>query len=125
MESPKKDVTEKIKRVIKESGYFQKDFAKKFGLGASVITQWMSGSRNPSLASLRKIAAATGKPLSYFFENYQEIKEHSNNVTQTVDVVVSHTETALLKKDAEIELLKKNNELLKKDYRITEERQGK
>ncbi|MCA6072385.1 MAG: helix-turn-helix domain-containing protein [Endomicrobium sp.] len=30
------------------------------------MSQWMSGTRNPSLTSLKKIAAVTGNSLHYF-----------------------------------------------------------
>ncbi|MDR1926455.1 MAG: helix-turn-helix domain-containing protein [Endomicrobium sp.] len=63
-----KDVVKKIKKVVRESGYSQQTFAKRFGLAESAISRWASGERNPSLNSLKKIAKATNKPLSYFFE---------------------------------------------------------
>ena len=81
----------------------------KIGIGRTMISQWAGGVSLPSLTSLKKIAKATGKPLNYFADNYQEIKGPANNVTQTGDIVVSH---------AEMELLKKDNELLKKDVEI-------
>lgn len=70
-----KDVAEKIRRAVKESGDSQQAFAKKNGLAESAISKWTSGDRNPSLRSLKKIAEATGKPLNYFFEDSQPINK--------------------------------------------------
>jgi transcriptional regulator with XRE-family HTH domain len=39
---------------------------KKITTKQSMISQWITGKRNPTLRSLEKIAVVTGKPLSYF-----------------------------------------------------------
>ncbi len=62
-------VAQKIRQVVKETGMTQQNFAKKIGLGESVISRWLKGDRQPSITSLKKISEATGKPLKYFLES--------------------------------------------------------
>ena len=126
MELPK-DVTEKIKKMIKESGYSQQGFAKKFELGASSISKWMSGSRNPSLVSLKKIAVVTGKPLNYFFDfdkveniqavnttygektefnNTQEEREFSKKENDAIECEKMRTRLLIIEKNQDVILTK-------------------
>ena len=110
----KKTIGIKIKEVVKKAGFKQQNFARKIGIGESMISQWAAGSKNPSLMSLKKISKATGVPLNYFFENssniqagntiYGEKNEFNNNLLKDVE---------LLKK--EIELLKRELEVVKKE----------
>jgi transcriptional regulator with XRE-family HTH domain len=57
---------EQIKKAIKETGLTQEEFAEKIGTIGSVIQNWIREIRTPKFKNLKKIAAATGKPLSYF-----------------------------------------------------------
>jgi transcriptional regulator with XRE-family HTH domain len=94
----------KIKKAIKETGLTQEKFAKKIQTGRSMISQWIIGNRNPSMKSLVKIASATGKPLSYFFDD--AIKEQPSDF----ELFKKELENLNLK----YELLKKEVELIKK-----------
>jgi transcriptional regulator with XRE-family HTH domain len=114
----KNNVGKKIKLMMVEEGLTQKDLAKLLNVKQTMISQWVTGKSNATLRTLNKIAKAINKPLEYFLENYQEVKGHSNNVTQTGNIVVSHAEIESLKKDSE--LSKKDNELLKKDNELLE-----
>lgn len=64
----KNKVAERIKEAVKNKGLTQQAFAKKYGFGESIVSKWLSGARNPSLSSLKKISKATDKPLSFFIE---------------------------------------------------------
>lgn len=68
-----KDLAKKIKKAMIDAGLNQKDLARKLNITQVQISQWIIGNRNPSLSSLKKIAAATGKPLKYFLEDDKEI----------------------------------------------------
>jgi transcriptional regulator with XRE-family HTH domain len=59
----------KIKNAIKKAGLTQQKLARKIGVKQAQISGWVIGKRVPKLSSLKKIAIATGKPLSYFFDD--------------------------------------------------------
>lgn len=67
-----KNMGEKIRQAIKESGLTQQKLADKIGTSNPVVNVWVTGKRNPTTSSLKKIAEATGKPYSFFVED--EIK---------------------------------------------------
>ncbi len=106
----KKNVGIKIKEAIKEAGYTQSAFEKKIGIGENLISRWVSGDRNPSLTSIKKIAQATGKPLYYFFDNSTNSKGNNNSIIVGQNSFESKHDLELLKKD--IEILKKENEFI-------------
>lgn len=54
-----------IKETIKAHGYTQKDVAD--ALGIHYVTLQQNLSRNPTIATLRKIASVIGCPLGEFF----------------------------------------------------------
>lgn len=64
----KKDnkIGEKIRQAIKEAGLTQQKLADKLGTTNPVVNVWVTGKRNPTTASIQKIAKATGKPYAYF-----------------------------------------------------------
>jgi transcriptional regulator with XRE-family HTH domain len=72
---------QKIKKAIKETGATQEQFARQIKSTQAAISRIINGGRNPSLKSLKKIAAATGKPLNYFFDNSNDaIGDNSINL---------------------------------------------
>jgi transcriptional regulator with XRE-family HTH domain len=131
---------QKIKEAIKKAGYTQEKFSKKIATKQSMISQWIIGKRNPTLRSLEKIAVATGKPLSYFFDNADSslsdisvygktfgVVGHQNKVN-TVNVneqLKDYNKLLADKKDTEIELLKKEIENLKLKLEIEQLKNGK
>lgn len=116
----------KIKQAIKESGYTQEKFAKKIKTDQSMISQWIIGKRNPKESSLKKIANATGKPLSYFIDddsiNASNIKGRGDivvgksNIIRRTNTIYNTHKSELLEK--EMELLKRENEILKKEIEL-------
>jgi transcriptional regulator with XRE-family HTH domain len=118
----KKYTAQKIKEVVKETGLTQGKFAKKIGIGESMISQWLAGSKNPSLATLRKIAKATGYPLSYFLRDYD-----SDTIVNTgSNSIVGKNQNVNGNETLEIDLLKKEIENLKlKMDLILEKSKGK
>lgn len=103
-----------IKDAVKEAGYTHEAFAQKIGVGKTMISQWVSGARNPSLKSLQKIAKATGKPLNFFLENSQLGVGDNNtagsyNNTETLEIMKKY----ILKLEEENQYLK--SKLAKKE----------
>lgn len=64
---PEYEVAEMIIRKRLESGLSQSDFAKKIGTKQSAISRLESGSYNPSIAFLGKVAKALGMKLVVSF----------------------------------------------------------
>ncbi len=119
-----KFVIERIKEAIKSTGLTQQEFCKKLGFGESNISRWAKGSRGLSVKSLKKIAEATGMPLSYFLDKSEpkniqknENKENKNNDVLVINLLQENNKRI----DAEINLLKKEIEILKNDIKIIKE----
>jgi transcriptional regulator with XRE-family HTH domain len=72
-------IRERIKQAIKEAGLNQTTFASALNLKQSTVNTWVTGKRNPTVTTLKKIATATGKPLNYFFENLGDINSNKDN----------------------------------------------
>lgn len=62
-------IGDKIRQAIKEAGLTQQKLADKLGITNPVVNVWVTGKRQPTIDSLKKIAAATNKPYSYFIES--------------------------------------------------------
>ncbi len=98
----KNDIAEKIKLAVRETGLTQQNFAKKIGLGESVISRWLKGDRQPSITSLKKIADATGKPLKYFVDS----SKNNDDAVDKKDIKILELEKEILRLKL---LLKENN----------------
>ena len=61
-------IGEKIRQAMKEAGFTQQKLADKLGITNPVVNVWVTGKRKPTIDSLKKIAAATNKPYSYFMD---------------------------------------------------------
>jgi transcriptional regulator with XRE-family HTH domain len=118
----KKTIGIKIKEAVKKAGFKQQNFARKIGIGESMISQWAAGSKNPSLMSLKKISKATGVPLNFFLNdsigdiNGSDFSINTvgkGNINTSKDMELLKKEIELLKK--ELEIVKKEKELLKRD----------
>ena len=102
----------KLKEAIKRAGYTQEEFAKLINTNRALISQWITGRRNPSATNLKKISKALDLPVAFFLDNSittgnisaREVSINSQNL---------QTENRLLKK--EIELLKKELQLTRKE----------
>lgn len=76
------NVGEKIRQAIKEAGLTQQKLADKLGITNPVVNVWVTGKRNPTASSLKKIAEATGKPYAYFI-GANEDNEFSRSIRMT------------------------------------------
>ena len=65
-----------IKKIIKEHGYTIEDVAKKMGISRVTLSQNIS--RNPTVATLERIANAIGGNVGDFFADE---KEYNNTIT--------------------------------------------
>lgn len=105
-------LSEKIKIAIKEAGYTQQTFADKLGITNPVVNVWCTGKRNPTTTTLKKIAKATNKPLSYFFadEKSANIVNNSNGGDNVINsgTDVKEIYERVIKLEYRVEQLEKN-----------------
>ena len=81
----KNEIGEKIRQAIKEAGLTQQKLADKLGVTNPVINVWVTGKRNPTVDSIKKIAEATGKPYS-FFMGVSATKNQSNLIDDKIEL---------------------------------------
>ena len=68
----------KIINARREAGLTQEELAKKIGQKISAVARWEAGVFKPTEANLKKIAAATGKPLDYFLQEDNSVNQQAN-----------------------------------------------
>ncbi len=121
----------RFKRIMFERGFNQQDLSEKLGISRTMISRWLTGVRNPSLGSLKKISAVLDVPLNYFIESSSEenktkaenIREDKNcsdinSITSRIDLLNEKNrvlEEAVKRHDTENILLNKEIEYLKKE----------
>ncbi len=70
--------SKKLKKIMFEKGFTQKDLAEKLGVSQAFISSWQVGKRNPKLSSMKKISKALNIPVDYFFESSDETNDKKN-----------------------------------------------
>jgi DNA-binding transcriptional regulator YiaG len=60
-------VTERIKRVRRDLGLSQKEFADLVGVSERSVQHWESG-KKPQPKALRRLAEVAKKPVAWFYE---------------------------------------------------------
>lgn len=116
-------IDNKIRKAMKEAGFTQKGLAEHLGIKQPSVGSWLSGRRNPTVTTLKKIAAATGKPLNYFFDASTSLGDNTvggNNNSGNNCGGISVAAFQLLQKD--MELLKKEVELIKLKLEVNKKR---
>jgi transcriptional regulator with XRE-family HTH domain len=62
------EVNERIKQARSDAGLTQAELAKAVGVTLRTVQNWEAGTRRP-FGHLTELAEATGKPVTFFFEN--------------------------------------------------------
>ena len=106
----------KIKHLLLEQGLSQSDLAKKIGVHRQVLTNWLSGTRNPKIENLEKIAKALNISVEDLLNDNKNFSDVQININSKGKVTQTIQKQDL--KDKEIELLKKEIELLKKELEL-------
>jgi len=72
------EIKDKIRMAMKEAGFTQQGLADVLGITNPVVNTWVTGKRNPTVRTLKKIAAATGKPLDFFLQEDNSVNQQAN-----------------------------------------------
>ena len=111
---------DKIKQAIKEAGLSQRKLASKMKITQPTLNGIINGESRPTTRTLEKIAKATGKDMSYFFDNgcvgqlsnhnsgdvYQTIHSDMEFLRTTAKMIEAHLEAQSAKIDLLIQLNK-------------------
>lgn len=62
----------KFKELLDKTDKTSYQIAKETGISQTAFSNWKSGRSEPSLESLKKLAAYFDKPIEYFLEEYEE-----------------------------------------------------
>lgn len=116
----------KLKEAIKAAGYTQEEFAKLISTNRGLINQWITGKRNPSAPSLKKISKALKLPITFFLDN----SVNTGNITaKDVNINSQNTvkmlEEKLKLKDEKIKILKERNDFLEDKIKFLESKKDK
>lgn len=109
-------VVQRVLQAIEESGYSQREFARKFGIAENLISRWNTGNRKPSIASIRKVANGSKKNLNWFLvgDSISNIGDNSV-VGKNQNIGADQKEIAFLKK--EVKLLRQENAFLREQLK--------
>jgi transcriptional regulator with XRE-family HTH domain len=118
------EMGQKIKKLLQDLNLTQTEFGDKLGLTQKMISKWITGYRNPSLSSLKKISKATGVPLNFFLDSSGNVSNvsGSNNIigkNQVNNLEAFEVAQKYIKKlEEEIEILKKKKQVRKKMHLV-------
>ncbi|MDR2426558.1 MAG: helix-turn-helix domain-containing protein [Endomicrobium sp.] len=102
MQSKYSDLGKKILQALAELGWTQADLAKESGISRPTINSIIKGKTSPTENTLRIIAKSLRKQPQYLFENAQFNLGENNTIAYNS----ANQEIELLKKDMEILKLK-------------------
>lgn len=103
-------IGKKLKDVMINEGLTQEDLAKLINSDRSIISRWLTGERNPSAKNLKKISEVLNLPVSFFQDKSFSIK---NDCDKNLKAKITDMEKRLCYNEKEIEILKKENKMLK------------
>jgi transcriptional regulator with XRE-family HTH domain len=107
----KKAFAKKIKRAIEESGIPQKDLARKLKVKPQQISKWKTGETQPTLENFDGLLGLLSRDANYFFDISGAVGD-KNIVASGKNASAISADVELLKK--EIEILKLQNKLKEK-----------
>jgi transcriptional regulator with XRE-family HTH domain len=119
------NLSKKIKQALFDANLTQKELSRKVGISQHQVSNLVCGGGSTKFKTLKKIARATNKPLSYFIDDSQ------TNISTGDNVVIGknhNVNSGVNSKEAlEIELLKKEveNLKLKMDLMLEKEKKKK
>lgn len=104
-------IIQKINELIAQKGMLKNVLAKKIGLTKQSLYNILNGTTAISIENLKKIALALDVTVNYFFEENNQ----NSNIQQTVNGDHNTLNVSLTEYQHKNELLKKENEGLKKE----------
>ncbi|MBQ3835262.1 MAG: helix-turn-helix transcriptional regulator, partial [Elusimicrobia bacterium] len=83
MKTAKTFFAKQFRNIMIERNIRQQDLANKLNVGQTMISQWLTGTRNPNLNTIKRLASALNIPMQYFIEDTNTNKKiKSNNIEQ-------------------------------------------
>lgn len=113
-----KNIAQKIKIAMLESGFNQNTLAKELGLTQGAVSKWLNGTSEVSTKLLYAIAAATGKPINYFFDNSGSIKGNNNVVSSNNNSVPADVQKDIKLLSTQVELLSAKIQLIEAEIKL-------
>ena len=104
----------KLKIAIINTGISQEEFAKKLKINRALVSQWITGFRNPSMKNLDKISKILELPISYFIEEKSENKTNIEEILIKKLELIDKTEKNIL-----LEIKKLNDKILSLEKNLT------
>ena len=101
-----------------ESGFNQNTLAKELGLTQGAVSKWLNGTSEVSTKLLYAIAAATGKPINYFFDNSGSIKGNNNVVSSNNNSVPADVQKDIKLLSTQVELLSAKIQLIEAEIKL-------
>lgn len=113
---------EQLRKILFEKKLTQEELGNLIGVKRPMISQWVTGARNPSLSSIKRIAEALKVPVKYFVDDEnikKEIKSYENNdvVKLMMSLITEHNkavEEKMKRFELELNLIKKELSKIKK-----------
>ncbi len=104
-----------FKKIMLEKDINQRELADRLGITKAMITNWISGVRNPSLDSIKKISSVLDIDYNYFIEN----SDYNNKKSKLdkKDFKILQLENKILKLEKENIELKNKIKVLEKEHK--------
>lgn len=103
------EVCEKLYELMEENDFKNKDIAKKLGVSASQVSQWLDGTANMQIKTVADILFAMGLKFETFVA--EPINKEMNVTVEAVRAVSKSTWDALFKQTLLPEITKPNDQL--------------
>lgn len=111
MKKTKTFFCKQFKKILAERDITQQELAKKLGIAQSMISQWLTGTSNPNLNTLKKLSSVLDVQLNYFLEDLKV--NDSTEKLKEKDLEILNLNNKILELEKEILKLKLKNEILK------------
>jgi len=115
-----------IKNLMDKKKLTQDEISQMIGKNRNTITNYFTGKTKIDVDTLEDVAKALEVPVSYFFEDKEDVKKIINNTNGNIQVGQNNKSTAKTESEAlavcrkEVEWLKKEVELQKKIIEMLE-----
>ena len=129
MGNKKNFFSQQLRKIMFEKNLTQKDLGDLLGVKRPMISNWVTGFRNPSFNSIKKLAEALNVSVSYFTEDTAAKKntEKSDDINLKIIMNLIEKQNKIFeekekKLEEKIKRYKAENDLLKKDIEFVKKK---